>query len=176
MLVFTCPECHVSFRRRRQLDNHTCPARSKLPRFDQIDDLRRVGGVSHESDLAEAEGIYLFTDGSGGTTGTAGWGDGIFSEPAPVTGTNWIAALYGPVLTLSCDSLFLGAACHTNNTAELTAIAEACRWLLDFLSGPTPNKPQKAVILYDSEYAYGLATRLTTPNTNHQLAESVVIH
>lgn len=153
----------------------SCPARSKLPRLDQIDNLRRVGGVSRESELAEAEGIYLFTDGSGGTAGTAGRGVGIFSEPAPKMGTNWIAALYGPVITLSCDPLFFGASCHTNNTAELTAIGEACRWLLDFLSGPTPNKPHKAVILYDSEYAYGLATscRLTTPNTNHQLAESV---
>ena len=173
VLVFTCPDCHVSFRRRRQLDNHTCPARNKLLRLDQIDDLHQVGGVSREADLAGTAGIYLFTDGSGGTNGTAGWGVGIFSEPAPVMGTNWIAALYGPVLTLSCDPLYLGATCHTNNTAELTAIGEACRWLLDFLRGPTPNKPQKAIILYDSEYAYGLATRLTTPNTNHQLAESV---
>ena len=74
---------------------------------------------------------------------------------------------------LSCDPVFLGAEVHTNNTGELSAIGEACKWLLSFLQGPVEHKPPHAVICYDSEYAYSLATRLATPTTNKQLAESV---
>ena len=87
--------------------------------------------------------------------------------------SQWIAALYGPVCILSCDPVFLGAEVHTNNTGELSAIGEACKWLPSFLQGPVDNKPPHAVICYDSEYAYSLATRLANPTTNKQLAESV---
>lgn len=49
---------------------------------------------------------YLFTDGSGGTQGTAGWGVGIFDTVNPNITNEWLAALYGPVLTQSWDPLW----------------------------------------------------------------------
>ena len=79
-------------------------------------------------------------------------------------------ALYASYLVLR---FFLGAEVHANDTGELSAIGEACKWLLSFLQGPVDNKPPHAVICYDSEYAYSLATRLANPTTNKQLAESV---
>ena len=68
-------------------------------------------------------------------------------------------------------SEYLGASEHINNTTELSAIGEACKWLLTL--PPLPQGPRKATICFDSMYAYGVATRLHAPRTNHALAESV---
>ena len=56
---------------------------------------------------------------------------------------------WGQVKTDSASQAFLGAVEHTNNTAELTAIAEAMRWLLEGGSksraqSPTPRAPRPA--------------------------------
>ena len=171
--IFSCSDCSQHFRRRTQLDSHTCPAKQILPRLSYVDPLASVDGVSQESTLSTKDGIYLFTDGSGGTGQGAGWGVAIYDTSSPVPESRWVAALYGPVLTLSCDPEYLGATSHTNNTAELTAIGEACKWLLDFCDSDVPSKPPSATILYDSTYAYGMATRPTSPTTNHTLVEAV---
>ena len=61
-----------------------------------------------------------------------------------------------------------------NNTAELTAIGEACHWLSQVCCNERyPHHPKEATICYDSEYAFQLATRLAAPRTNAVLAESV---
>ena len=116
----------------------------------------------------------LFTDGSGGTQGTAGWGVGIFNTVNPNITNEWLAALYGPVLTQPWDPLWLGANIHSNNnTAELSAIGEACKWLLDTCSQSPDPSQWEGTILYDSEYAYGIATRLYHPDSNLILAETI---
>ena len=85
----------------------------------------------------------------------------------------WLAALYGPVCTESYDPVWMGARRGTNNAAELTAIGEACKWLLE-LDGRLPQGAErKATILYDSEYAYEIATGLNRDKENGALSESV---
>ena len=67
----------------------------------------------------------------------------------------------------------MGGRRGTSNTAELTAIGEACKWLLELHGRLPPNAERRATILYDSEYAYGLASRLTRDRENGALSESV---
>ena len=59
----------------------------------------------------------------------AGWGVAIFREPMDLEKPDF--KLYGPVILERWDPLWLGATRHTNNTGELTAIAEACAWILE---------------------------------------------
>ena len=79
-------------------------------------------------------------------------------------------ALYGPVCTAKYDPIWLGAERGTNNTGELTAMGEACKWLLEL---DVRQAIRTAEILYDSEYAYGVATRLIKDKVNTVLGESV---
>ncbi len=98
----------------------------------------------------------------------------MFTQAQPHFTDKWVAALYGPVILQQSDPVYLGATVHTNNTAELTAIGEACHWLLRVCCNERyPHRPKEATICYDSEYAFHLATRLATPQTNAILAESV---
>merc|ERR1712086_964267 len=74
----------------------------------------------------------------------------------------------GPVVTSAAHPAYLGARKHTNNTAELTALAELLRALLS-------SSPQRAgsrgVVRTDSEYAAACMMGRVTPKTNRQLAE-----
>jgi ribonuclease HI len=167
---FTCEACGNTFRRAKQLQNHTCPANTILPRLNSIDPIAQVSGPPLWDIINNASYLVLFTDGSGGIGQGAGWGVGIFTTADPDPQTPWVSALYGPVITLRCDPETLGAQEHTNNTAELSAIGEACKWLLSL--PPLPQGHRSALLCYDSAYAYGIATRLTTPQTNFALAES----
>ena len=171
--VFTCQHCQATYRRRKQLTDHLCPARQKLERLDQIDPMIHVGGPSREEAVPDGSPWALFTDGSGGTRGVAGWGVGIYTCRAPTTQEDWVAALYGPVITLRCDPQWMGAEAHTNNTGELSAIGEACKWLLQWKARKPEAPHPSAVILYDSQYAYGVATRLFRAKENQLLATSV---
>ena len=112
--------------------------------------------------------LTLYTDGSGGNEATgappkAGWGVAIY-------GFNQVPnqpeiKLYGLVLEEVWDTLFLGSEGQTNNTAELTAIAEACAWILTEAPAPAGQQERcKAVIKYDSEYAAKTAQEEWTPN------------
>ena len=170
---FPCNKCGVAFRRQKQFKTHTCPANTRLPRLDQIDDNQAVCGPIDPHSLAQATQLYLYTDGSGGQRGTAGWGVGVFTQHYPQVHDQWLAALYGPVLIQPFDPLWLGADHHSNNTGELSAIGEACRWLLTLLASPRPPPLQKVRILYDSTYAYSLATRLAYPHGTIELANKV---
>ena len=110
-----------------------------------------------------------YTDGSE-DLGKAGWayavligGDAIGDEGASLASEG-----YGPVVTAAAHPAYLGARKHTNNTAELTALAELLRALLS-------SSPQRAgsrgVVRTDSEYAAACMMGRVTPKTNRQLAE-----
>jgi ribonuclease HI len=58
--------------------------------------------------------------------------------------------LFAPVPINEKSALYLGAHVGSNNTAELTAIGEACRWLIS--NGDLATYP-RVCIRYDSEYA-----------------------
>lgn len=73
----------------------------------------------------------------------------------------------GMVITSSDEHEFIGAEVGSNNTAELTAFAEALRWLL--IEGGTDS----AVIRTDSQYAGNLACGKWKPSANVQLVRHV---
>lgn len=154
--VFPRDKCGTSFCRQHQRKSHVCPALQPLARLRQIDPLEAVGGPPDWDRIAGSSTVPPFTDGSGGQGHGAGWGVGIFVQPQSDFNTAWTAALYGPVLVTSFDPLWLGATQHTNNTAELSGIGEACRWVLDSLDQGRILPPQ-ACIHYDSMYAYGVS-------------------
>ena len=74
---------------------------------------------------------------------------------------------WGSVITDSSDSAFIGAQVGSNNTAELTAIAEALRWLL--IEGGN----RSAIIHTDSQYAGNLATGNWKAKANKELVATV---
>ena len=63
-----------------------------------------------------------------------------------------LAELSGNVVTNSEESDFLGAEVGSNNTAELSAIAHALRWLL------SQSAIESAIIRSDSNYALNIAS------------------
>ena len=75
--------------------------------------------------------------------------------------------VYGPVTLDPQDQRYLGAQQSSNNTGELTAIAETLIWLRDEAPGPM-NTP--AEIAYDSHYVANLTLGVTEPHANHELA------
>ena len=74
---------------------------------------------------------------------------------------------WGLVITKSGSENYVGAKVGSNNTAELTAMAEALRWLL--IEGS--DKP--AIINTDSQYAGNLSTGSWKAKTNQELVENV---
>ena len=104
--------------------------------------------------IAKTTSIFLYTDGScrgnrnvQNTVCPAGWGVCIVRSPEMIVELE----LFGPVPLSGNSKFFLGAAVGSNNTAELTAIGEALRWLRDF--GSIEKYPGNVCIRYDSEYA-----------------------
>ena len=76
---------------------------------------------------------------------------------------------WGQVTTNTASPVFIGACEHTNNTAELTALAEAMCWLLD-----EDDAPERRVLLRpDSEYAACVAMGTVAVQKNHDLAAVV---
>jgi ribonuclease HI len=57
------------------------------------------------------------------------------------------------VTTCKHSPTWIGATEHTNNTAELIALAELMRWLIN--DGPSPQ--HRGLLRPDSEYAMGIA-------------------
>ncbi len=60
--VFPCPDCVQAYRRKRQLDQHVCPAKTKLPRLDKIDTVEQVGGPDLVNQLTSDDQLFLQTD------------------------------------------------------------------------------------------------------------------
>ena len=75
--------------------------------------------------------------------------------------------MFGPVEVRKQSQYYVGAGSLTNNTAELSAIAHALRWLL--ING----EESPARIRSDSSYASNLATGAWKPKTNQEIAYRV---
>ena len=112
----------------------------------------------------------MYVDGSGDAAG--GWGvvvvEGGRGTLDRHVGARLRAEFYGPLVLDVAAPPFMGADRATNNTAELTALAEGLAYLreVDASTGPALLRP-------DSEYAIGIATGLSLPTTNRVLAQRV---
>ena len=128
---------------------------------------RRVAAAPRVAPSRVDAAYYLYTD--GGCVGNAnvaakrhqpaGWGVHVLDRGGAVA-----AELYGPVELAASASYFLGAETGSNNTGELSAIAEALMWLRDSAG------PGTAVIRYDSEYAAKITQRIFAAHKNKALA------
>ena len=118
--------------------------------------------------------LYIYVDGSceenrNVTSQTpAGWGFCVISGDSGIGrgGGDVVLEKSGPVVTdVSADG-FLGAEVGSNNTAELSAIAQAMRWLL------TEGGDQGVVIRGDSQYALSISSGEWRAKANKALADS----
>lgn len=99
----------------------------------------------------------------------AGWGVVV------ITGSNDLGRgngeifheFYGKVITNPNDSKFIGAEVGSNNTAELTAFAQALRWAL------SEGGDSEIVIKTDSQYAGNQATGAWKAKANQALVAHV---
>ena len=119
--------------------------------------------------------LYLYVDGSceenrNVTSKTpAGWGFCVISGDSGIGrgGGDVVFERSGPVVTEESAEGFLGAGVGSNNTAELSAIAHAMRWLL------AESGSQAVVLRGDSEYALNIASGQWRAKANKELAASV---
>jgi ribonuclease HI len=119
--------------------------------------------------------IYLYVDGSceenrNVTSDTpAGWGFCVIEGDNGLGKGhgNLVYEESGKVITNIESKLFIGAEVGSNNTAELSAIGHALRWLLSEGSG----KP--VIIRGDSQYAINITKGLWNAKANQQLASKV---
>lgn len=140
---------------------------------------------------ALAATIVLYTDGSWDGS-RAGWGmvavraNELHAASQPILcleresdrtllqahlrGGAVLAECYGSVVIDATDPSWLGASAHTNNTAELSAIGEALRWVRD---ATTPTPPKHALICYDSEYAAKSVLGVFNGDKNRALIDRV---
>ena len=99
----------------------------------------------------------------------AGWGFCVVDGDSGLGrgGGSVIAERSGPVVTDPSAGDFLGAEVGSNNTAELTAFAEALRWAL------TEGGDSKIIIKTDSKYAGNQATGAWKAKANRELVAHV---
>ena len=164
MISHRCRHCKAFFATRAQVISHVCPAKQADRKRKEI----TVGGwmpVRHGPQVAPPEGWWIATDGSGQACG-AGWGAVVFRWPIISEDPDFI--LHGPVLTAEWEHLWIGARTASNNTGELSAIAEVMMWLLDEApdDGTTP-----VMIRFDSYYAANIARGMWAAKSNEELAQ-----
>jgi ribonuclease HI len=119
--------------------------------------------------------LYIYVDGSceenrNVTSKTpAGWGLCVISGDSGIGkgGGDVIFERSGPVVTKESADGFLGAEVGSNNTAELSAIAHAMRWLL------SEGDSRDVVLRGDSQYALNIASGEWRAKANRELAGSV---
>ena len=159
-----CEMCKMNFARKFQLYKHKgwklnwrtepkaepCKAKAAIMETRARVQSKGWTPIHNGPELPPPEGWWIATDGSG--TGVAGWGVAIFRMP--LEGDEPYKILYGPVMTDAWDHRWLGARETTNNTAELSAIAEAMLWLKQEADdgGTLPVMRR-----YDSTYAANIA-------------------
>ena len=167
--VFQCGECRQTFPNAYARLNHECRILYAVRDHDIRD---KYGWLPLQiPNIEPPPPIWkIYTDGSfqPQQPATAGWGFAVYNAE-DVQDTSCLFEIYGPVVLDAEDQRFLGAQQSSNNTGELTAIAEAITWLRDEAPGPD-NTP--AEILYDSHYAANLVLGHTTPHANHTLANN----
>ena len=78
-----------------------------------------------------------------------------------------IMEVASPVHTEATADYYFGADCLSNNTAELSAICDGLRWLLQ-----QAPRHIDAILQYDSTYAAGIAQGIYIPSTNHALSRT----
>ena len=119
--------------------------------------------------------LYIYVDGSClgnqnvDENTPAGWGVVIITDSNDLgRGNGEIDHEFsGKVITDSSDERFIGAEVGSNNTAELTAFAEALRWAL------TQGGNEDIIIKTDSQYAGNQATGKWQAKANRQLVAHV---
>ncbi len=125
--------------------------------------------------MSESRGVHIYVDGScrenrNVTSETrAGWGlCVIVDDSGSGNGKgHLLTELNGEVVTSADQSCYLGAEVGSNNTAELSAIAHALRWIL------SESEVESATIRGDSNYALNIASGLWKAKANLALAGRV---
>jgi len=123
--------------------------------------------------------IVVYTDGAcPGNTNVhsnswpAGWGAVVVEggdEDLDLDATV-IAELWGPVVVDETSERWLGATVTSNNTGELSAVAEALIWLHE---NHNENAPRDIHIRSDSKYALGICAGKMKPTANLELSRKV---
>ena len=125
--------------------------------------------------MSELRRLHIYVDGSclenrNVTSSTrAGWGFCVI-EGDSGTGNgkgDLLDEMNGEVVTDPSSKVYLGAEVGSNNTAELSAIAHALRWLL------TQDKVGEVTIRGDSEYALNISSGEWRAKANRELANTV---
>ena len=169
----TCPTCQQIFVTAIDAKQHKCPAAiHSVEQLEQVNESLPILPL-FPSPTAPSSGWILNTDGSGPKTpqGYAGWGVAIWSanEQGPQS-TLPTVELFGPVPLQPWDVRWLGATVASNNTGELTAMAEALLWLDQEAPGD-PTIP--ALIRFDSTYAFEVVTGRAVATENTELVSNI---
>ena len=150
---FQCSEFRKTFTTPHARLNHECRILYAIPDADDTD---LFGWRPYTPPLIGPlpQAWKLYTDGSFNphVPQNAGWGVAVYRSDDPAD-THCLCELYAPVCLDKEDQRFLGAEQASNNTGELSAIAEALLWLRDECPGPA-SVP--AELIYDSKYAADL--------------------
>jgi len=125
--------------------------------------------------MSECRRVHIYVDGSCSenrnvTSETrAGWGlCVIVNDSGAGNGKgHLLTEVNGMVITNSDENGYLGAEVGSNNTAELSAIAHALRWIL------SESGVESATIRGDSNYALNIASGLWKAKANQGLAKRV---
>ena len=125
--------------------------------------------------LTEPTRLTLYVDGSCDgnqnvdASTSAGWGVVVVQGDSGLGRGSGeiITELSGPVKTSSDDEEFIGAEVGSNNTAELSGLFAALRWLL------TEEEMDPVRIRLDSQYAGNIATGAWRAKANRELAARV---
>ena len=166
--IFQCAECRQKFTTSYARATHSCPEIYEVPNAE-ITNKHGQRALDIPTLDPMPQGWALYTDGSfdPNQPTQAGWGIAVY-DANDTEAETCLFSLYAPVLLDPEDQRYLGAQQASNNTGELTAIAEALLWLNTEAPGP-PDAP--AEILYDSQYAANITTGLSEPHANHTLAQ-----
>ena len=125
--------------------------------------------------MSEIRSVHIYVDGSCSENRNvssetrAGWGlCVIVNDGGPGNGKgHLLTELSGEVITNEEAGGYLGAEVGSNNTAELSAIAHALRWIL------SESEVDSATIRGDSNYALNIASGLWKAKANQALARRV---
>ena len=119
--------------------------------------------------------VHIYVDGSCaenrdvGPETKAGWGLCVISgDSSSGNGKGeLLAEMNGAVVTSHEEEGFLGAEVGSNNTAELSGVAHALKWLL------SQHEFDSAIIRCDSKYALNIAAGLWKAKANVELSRRV---
>lgn len=165
--TFQCLECKKKFTTAFAKASHTCHTTYHIPHAQSTD---KFGNRTLNLPVLQQppQEWRLFTDGSfdPNRPTAAGWGVAAY-DATDNFDRNCLFRLFGPVILDETDQRFLGAEQYSNNTGELTAIAEALIWLEEEAPG---ESTLPAEIVYDSQYAADITTGKAEPHTNFALA------